>query len=43
MSGHILSKLLNESRKRDNARLAKPFYLFFATILIISIIQEHES
>ena len=41
MSDHILLNLLNELRKRDNVR-GRAFYLFFATSLINSIIQEHE-
>ena len=36
MSAHVLLNLLNELGKRD------AFYLFFATSLINSIIQEHE-
>ena len=42
MSAHVLLNLLNELRTKDkNARLAE-HYLFFATSLINSIIQEHE-
>ena len=40
MSAHVLLNLLNELGKRDKMR--GPFYLFFATSLINSIIQEHE-
>ena len=36
MSANVLLNLLNELGKRDK------FYLFFATRLINSIIQEHE-
>ena len=39
MSAHFLLNLLNELGKRDACRA---FYLFFATNLINSIIQEHE-
>ena len=39
MSVHVLLNLLNELGKRDKMR---EFYLFFATSLINSIIQEHE-
>ena len=39
MSAHVLLNLLNKLGKRDKMRA---FYLFFTTILIISIIQEHE-
>ena len=41
MSAHALLKLLNELRKKDKMR-SFAFYLFFATSLINSIIQEHE-
>ena len=45
MSAHVLLNLLNKLRKRDKL-LGLPsilsFYLFFATSLIKSIIQEHE-
>ena len=41
MSDHVLLNLLNQLRKRSNARLAEHF-LFFATSLINSIMQEHE-
>ena len=39
MSAHGLLNLLNEMGKREACRA---FYLFFATSLINSIIQEHE-
>ena len=39
MRAHVLLNLLNELGKRDKMRA---FYLFFATSLINSIIQEHE-
>ena len=42
MSAPVLLNLLNKLGKRDkNARLAEHF-LFFATSLINSIIQEHK-
>ena len=40
MSAHVLLNLLNELGKRDKMRGLQ--YLFFATSLINSIIQEHE-
>ena len=55
MNAHVLLNLLNSLRKRDKMlgllnELGKrdkmrglAFYLFFATSLINSIIQEHES
>ena len=42
MSAHVLLNLLNELRKRDKCEASRAFYLFFATSLINSIIQEHE-
>ena len=39
MSAHVLLILLNELEKRDKIR---GFYLFLATSLINSIIQERE-
>ena len=42
ISAHVLLNLLNELRKRDKMRACRAFYLFFATSLINSIIQEHE-
>ena len=42
MSAHNVLNLLNELRKRDKMRGCREFYLFFATILINSIKQEHE-
>ena len=47
MSAHVLLNLLNELRKRDKmlgikCEACRAFYLFFATSLINSIIQEHE-
>ena len=47
MSAHVLLNLLNELGKRDKMREIKceacrAFYLFFATSLINSIIQEHK-
>ena len=43
MSSHVLLNLLNELGKRDKIfEACRAFYLFFATSLINSIIQEHE-
>ena len=42
MSAHVLLNLLNELGKRDKCKACRAFYLFFATSLINSIIQEHE-
>ena len=42
MSAHVLLNLLNELGKSDKKRACRAFYLFFATSLINSIIQEHE-
>ena len=42
VSAHVLLNLLNELGKRDKMRGFRAFYLFFATSLINSIIQEHE-
>ena len=42
MSAHGLLNLLNELGKRDKCEACRAFYLFFATSLINSIIQEHE-
>ena len=42
MSAHVLLNLSNELRKRDKIWACRAFYLFFATSLINSIIQEHE-
>ena len=47
MSAHFLLNSLNELGKRDKIRglpceACRAFYLFFATSLINSIIQEHE-
>ena len=51
MSVHVLLNLLNELRERDKMRglpskikceAYRVFYLFFASSLINSIIQEHE-
>ena len=41
MSAHVLLKLLYKLVKRSNASACRAFYLFFATSLINSIIQEH--
>ena len=43
MSDHVLLNLLSELGKRDNCEACRAFYLFFATSLINSIIQKHES
>ena len=40
MSDHVLLKL-NDLGKRDKMRGFRAFYLFFATSLINSIIQEY--
>ena len=42
MSAHVLLNLLNEFGKRDQMRGLPSIFLFFATSLINSIIQEHE-
>ena len=42
MSAHVLLNLLNELGKGDKMRGLPTIYLFFATSLINSIIQEHE-
>ena len=43
MSAHVLLNLLKKLGKRDKMRgLPRILYLFFATSLINSIIQEHE-
>ena len=42
ISAHNLLKLLNELRKRPKCEIYRAFYLFFATSLINSIIQEHK-
>ena len=42
ISAHVLLNLLNELGKRDKMRGLPSIYLFFATSLINSIIQEHE-
>ena len=45
MSAHVLLNLLNALGERDKMRgceACRAFYLFFATSLINSIIQEHE-
>ena len=42
MSAHVLLNLLNKLGKRDKMRgFCQTFYLFSATSLINSIIQEH--
>ena len=43
MSAHVLLNLLNELGKKEiKCEACRAFYLFFATSLINSIIQEHE-
>ena len=42
MRAHVLLNLLNEFGKSDKMRGLPSIYLFFATNLINSIIQEHE-
>ena len=42
MSANVLLNLLNELGKRDEMQGLPSIYLFFATSLINSIIQEHE-
>ena len=42
MSAHVLLNLLNELEKEIKCEACQPFYLFFATSLLNSIIQEHE-
>ena len=42
MSAHVLLILLNELEKEIKCEACRAFYLFFATSLINSIIQEHE-
>ena len=41
MSAHVLLNLSNKLGKRDKMA-CRAFYLFFATSLINSIIQDHE-
>ena len=42
MSAYVLLSLLNELEKEIKCEACRAFYLFFATSLINSIIQEHE-
>ena len=42
MGAHVLLNLLNELRKEIKCVACRAFYIFFATSLINSIIQEHE-
>ena len=42
MSAHVLLNLLNELGKRNKMRGLSSIYLFFATSLINSIIQDHD-
>ena len=41
MSAHVLLNLLNELGKKIKCEACPAFYLFFATSLINSLIQEH--
>ena len=40
MSAHVLLNFLNDLGKEMKCEACRAFYLFFATSLIISIIQE---
>ena len=42
MSAHVSLNKLNELGKEVKCKACRAFYLFFATSLINSIIQEHE-
>ena len=42
MSAHVLLNLFNELEKVIKCEACRAFYLFFATSLINSIIQEHD-
>ena len=42
MSAHVLLNLLNELGKVIKCKACQAFYIFFATSLINSIIQEHK-
>ena len=42
MSAHVLLNLLNELGEKVKCEACRAFYLFFATSLINSKIQEHE-
>ena len=42
MSAHVLLNLLNELRKDIKCEACRAFYLFFATSLVNSIIQDNE-
>ena len=42
MSAHVLLNLLNELEKEIKWEACRAFYLFFATSIINSIIQEHK-
>ena len=41
MSAHVLLNLLKEIEKEIKCEVCRAFYLFFATSLINSIIQDH--
>ena len=43
MSAHVLFILLNDWGKEIKCEACRAFYLFFATSLLNSIINEHES
>ena len=42
MNTHVLLKVLNKLGKEIKCEAGRAFYLFIATSLINSIIQEHE-
>ena len=42
MGAYVLSNLLNKLEKEIKSKACRAFYLFFATNLINSKIQEHE-
>ena len=42
MSAHVILNLLNKLMKRDRMQGLLSIYLFFAAIVINSIIHEHE-
>ena len=42
MSAHVLLYLFNEFNKEIKYEACRAFYLFFATSLINSIVQEHK-
>ena len=42
MSAHVFIKFIKRVEERDNCEACRAFYLFFATSLINSRIQEHK-